>query len=303
MRSKNSTDNENFYLPILNELKLSTNLTKIQKKLSISKQRLNYYLRGLKKKGLIIKKGRGWYEVVKSSKNSTEYGFLLKPDIIRGHSYIWTIKLPQEIKGWDKRVEILKKRGVNFKLVGMSKTIPRIKVMGRKVWLCKNHLRIFDKKDTSYYGQTAKESRYMALNEIKTIVGALNSKLGLYLKPIDIKFRKEHYALIKNDLAIEENKRGNIIRISDEYGEWLLIDDSLEQGGELENVGKSAYRTNIHMQRWWNIKKKYNFEVTDEFLMDRFNKFDERDKKFMEIIEKLEARIIYLTNEVLKYKK
>jgi len=267
LSSKNSTGKRNFYLPILNELKVSTNLSKIKKKLSISKQQLNYYLRQLKKRGLIIQKGKGWYEIVKGSKNSTVYGILLKPDNVRGHGYIWNIKLQQEIRGWNKRIEILKQKGVNFKLVGILKTTPRIKVLGRKIWLCNNHLRIFDKKDASYYGETAKESRYMALNEIKLIISALNSKLGVSLKPTDITFQKEHYALIKNDLAIEENRRGNIIRISDEYGEWLLIDDSLEQGGELENVGKSAYQTNIPMQKWWNDNKEYKFKVTPSFIL------------------------------------
>jgi len=270
--SKNSTCKKNFYLPVLSELKISTNLTKIQEKLSISKQQLNYYLRRLKENGLIIKKGKGWYEIVKGSKNSTKYGVLLKQDNIRGHAYVWNINLSKEIDGWNQRIEILKQKRVNFKLIGAKGTTPRIKILGRKVWLCNNHLRVFDKKDSSYYGNNAKESRYIALNEIKLIVGILNKKLGVFLKPTDITFRKEHYALIKNDLAIEENRKGNIIRISDENGEWLLIDDSLGQGGELENVGKSSYKTNIPMQKWWNNNKEHNFKVTPSFILEGFNK-------------------------------
>jgi predicted transcriptional regulator len=269
---KISTKKENFYLPIINFLKTSTNLTKLQEKLNIPRQNLNYYLRELKKRGIIEQKGKGWYELIKGCKNSTKYGKLLVKDSIRGHAYVLEVKLQKEIKDWDKRIEILKNKKVNYKLVGAKLDIPRIKVLGRKVWLCKDHLRIFDKKDMSYYGNNAKESRNKAISELKLIVGILEKKLGVLIKPSDIYIRKEHYALIKNDLAIEENKKGNIWRISDEYGEWLLIDDSLEQGGELENVGKSSYKINIPMQKWWNDNKRTNFEVTPTFLMESLNK-------------------------------
>lgn len=267
-----STKKQNLYLPILSLLKKSTNLKNIQSKLSISKQNLNNYLRELKKRGFIIQKGKGWYEVVKEVNKSTKYGNLLSKDSIRGHAYIWTIKLPQEIKDWDKRIDILKSKDVHFNLVGAKENTPRIKVLGRKVWLCNDHLRIFDKGKSSYYGLTAKEARYMGFQEVKLIVGALNRKLGLFLKPSQVIFNKEHYSLINNDLAIEENKRGNIWRIKDDDGEWLLIDDSLGEGGELENIGKKAFQTNIPLQKWWNDHKDTGFKVTPSFILEGFNK-------------------------------
>lgn len=305
--SKDLTNKQNFYLPIIESLKTSTNLNKIQEKLKISKQQLNYYLRELKTKGIVIQKGRGWYEVVKEVKDLTKYGNILTKDSIRGHAYVWEIKLPQEIEGWKDRINILTKKGVNFKLVGAKLDTPRIKVLGRKIWLCKNSLRVFDKKDNSYYGQTAKESRYKSFNELKLIVGVLESKLGIKISPQDIYFRKEHYALIKNDLAIEENKRGNIIRISDENGEWLIIDDSLEKGGELETIGKKAYQTNIPMQKWWNDNKKTNFEVTPSFLLESINKvtqnqvvFDKNISLHQEVLREIRDAIKELKEEIKK---
>lgn len=262
------TRKKDFYLSVLNQLKIKTNLSKIQEKLSISKQDLNYYIRVLKKNGLIIQKGRGWYEVKDKVKNSTKYDIFLDKDISRGHACVWEVKISKEIPNYKNRINILKEKGINFNLVGALKTTPRIKVLGRKIWLCNDHIRIYDKKDNSYYGKNATESRYYALQEVLLIVGIINSKFGLSLKEIDITFKKEHYALIKNDLAIENNKRGEIIRVSDEFGEWLLIDDSLEQGGELETIGKKAYPTNIKVQKWWNDMKKTNFEVTPTFLME-----------------------------------
>lgn len=275
VKSKKTTRKNNFYLSILSNLKEEKNLTKIRKNLSISKQLLNYYLRELKKKGFVTQTDYGFYELTEKGKNPTKYGIFLKKDTIRGHAYIWTIKLPLEIRGWDKRIEILDKNNIHYKLVGALKTTPRIKVLSRKIWLCNNHLRIFDIEKSSYYGENATQVRYNSLKQIKRILGALNRKLGIYLKPIDIEFNKEHYALIKNDLAIEENKRGNIIRISDEDGEWLLIDDSLGLGGELENIGKKAYQTNIPMQKWWNENKQTNFKVTPNFILKAFGKIAE----------------------------
>lgn len=256
----------NFYLPILNELKISTNLTNIRKKLKISKQDLHYYLVKLKKSNYIIQKGRGYYEINKS-KNLTNYENFLSKDIIRGHAFVWEVKIP-EIKDWNNRIEILKKNNIHFILVGAKENTPRIKILGRKVWLCNNSIRVFDKGGSSYYGTNAIESRISSLNQIKLIVGVLERKFGLSINPSSISFKKEHYALIKNDLAIEENKRGNIIRIFDKDGEWLLIDDSLEQGGELENIGKKSFITNIPMQKWWNDNKETNFKVTPTFLME-----------------------------------
>lgn len=314
---KNSTCSENFYLSIIDALKSTTNLTKIKEKFNIEKQELNYYLRELVKRGIINHKGRGWYEVVKEVKNSTKYGSLLVKDSSRGHAYIWNAKIEKIPERWEKRIEILENKGINYKLVGAKMNTPRIMIQGRKVWLCNNNLRIFDKKNASYYGDTAKKSRQLALQQVKLIIGTLNNKLGTNIKPSDIYFKKEHYALIKNDLAIEENKKGNIIHISDEEGEWLLIDDSLGLGGELENIGKKSFPTNIKMQEWWNENKKDNFETTkpsrikkeieeinsnlDEF-KGMIKKLSTQDIQLSQVIEQISNNQIKLTTEVAKLK-
>jgi biotin operon repressor len=285
------TRNSNFYLPILNELKTRTNLSKIKEKLSISKQNLQYHLRELKKQGFIIQKGRGWYELTNKVKDSTKYGKLLVKDMSRGHGYIWELKLPQEMpQGWNKRIEILTNKGIHFNLVGALKTTPRIKVSGRKVWLCNNHLRVFDKPNQSYYGKTAIESRKYAMQEIILLLQVLETKLGVSLNVSDIYHKKEHYALIKNDLAIEHNKRGELIHISDKEGEWLLCDDSLEQGGELETIGKKSLVTNVKLQKWWNDKKEHNFKITDTFLLERMNQVTDNQMAFAQnLISHIEA--------------
>lgn len=308
-KSKKVTKKNNFYLSILNILKDSTNLTKIQESLNISKQNLNYYLRQLKKKGFIYSKATGWYELTEKGKNPTKYGIFLEKDMIRGHAYIWETEIEKIPENWDSRIEILEKRNINYRLVGALKTTPRIKVLGRKVWLCNNNLRIFDIEKKSYYGNNAKESRKISKLEAMKIVRACEGKLGIKLNPNKIKFRKEHYALIKNDLAIEHNQKGEILRISDEEGEWLLIDDSLGEGGELENIGKKAFKTNPKLQNWWNQKKKNNFKIDDNYIEKNIEQGNERIRKISEqnimlsqIIEQLSNNVIKLTKEVWEIK-
>lgn len=307
--SKISTWNNKFYTPILTLLKTTTNLTEISHKLSISKQNLNVYLHNLENQGMVIHKGKGWWEAVKSSKISTKYGKNLPPDSIRGHAYVWNVTFKQKIPNWDKRIELLEKNQINYKLVGVLKNIPRIKTLGRRIWLCNDHLRIFDIKDSSYYGKNAIESRNNALNQLYLILSALESKLGVNLKDSDIEWAKEHYALIKNDLAIDQNRKGIIWRISDDSGEWLIIDDSLEQGGELENIGKQAFKTNIPMQKWWNELKETNFEVSPKFILNVMNGiqqnqliFDRNMKSHLKVLNKIGNAIDKLSNELKKKK-
>lgn len=283
--SEKMTGQTDFYLSVLNELKIDTNLSRIREKLNISKENLNYYLRCLKKEGFIIQKGRGWYEVVKSSEKMTNHSKHLRADMIRGHAYVWTLKLPKEIEGWKDRIRLLDNKGINYTLVGALKTTPRIKALGRKVWLCNSHLRIYDREKASYYGNNALESRKNALATLLEIIRALENKLGFNFKPLDFEFEKEHYALIKNELAKETNKKGEIMRISDESGEWLLIDDSLGEGGELENIGKKAFEINPKMQKWWNDNKKHNFEVTPTKTLEMINEVTQNQLMFAQNIE------------------
>ena len=273
MTVKKPLRKKNFYLTILNELKSGTNLTKIKDKLKISKQQLNYYLRELKKKGFVHNKELGWWELTAKGKNPTKYGMLLKEDNVRGHAYIWEIEIENIPIKWNKRIELLKQKNINFKLVGALKTTPRIKVLGRKVWLCNDHIRIFDIEKSSYYGETAKESRINSKLAAMRVVRAVENRLGIRLNINRIKFKKEHYALIRNQIAIDQNQKGIIWRIRDDKGEvWVLIDDSLEEGGELETIGKKSFKTNPKLQRYMNDLKDTSFKVTPTFILNGFNK-------------------------------
>lgn len=259
--------------------------------------------------GLVRNVSYGRWEVINQSKNSTKYGIKLTKDMVRGHGYVINIipeKLPEK---WSKRLQIIRDKKINYKLVGAKQTTPRIKAMGRKVWLCNDHIRIFDIKDKSYYQDNSINSRKIAFLEFYRVIEALENKLGISLRPFDIEFKKEHYALIKNDLAIEHNRRGEIMRVSDEKGEWLLIDDSLEMGGELETVGKDALVTNMQMQKWWNKKKENKFKIDDDYIKNNISEVNSILKELSQqnidlsmTLSQVSNNLIAVSKEVIRLK-
>lgn len=301
---KKATKKKDFYLAVLNEFSIDTNLTRIKNKLNLTKQNLHYYITKLKVLGLLEQKGEGWYEVKESGKNMTKYDSKnnQQVDDIRGHAYIWTIELNKIPDNWKNRIKVLEQSQINFKLVGALKNTPRIKVLGRKIWLCNTNIRIFDIEKASYYGKDAKESQLNAKLEAFRIIRVLENKLNIKLSDDKLKFQKEHYAIIKNDLAKYHNSKGIIMRISDEEGEWLLIDDSLEQGGELETIGKKAFNNNIMVQNWWNDNKKHGFEVTPSFLLETLFKLSENQTNQSERMNELMLVTQVLVKEIDRLK-
>lgn len=304
--SKNVTGKKDFYLAVLFEFEKDTNLTRIKNKLNLSKQSLNYYINKLKRFGYLEQKSEGWYEITEKGKNIgknvTKYDSKINIDDVRAHAMVWEIEIEKIPNNWKDRIKVLEKHEINFKLVGALKNTPRIKVLGRKVWLCNSHIRIFDIEKASYYGKDAKESQINAKLEAFRILRVIENKLNIKLCENKLKFQKEHYAIVKNDLAKYQNSKGVIMRISDEEGEWLLIDDSLEQGGELETIGKKAFNNNIMVQNWWNDNKKHNFEVTPSFLLETLFKLSQNQTNQSERMNELMLVTQVLVKEIDRLK-
>jgi hypothetical protein len=255
--------NDDFYLSVLNLLKQGKNPSTISKELNIKKQNLNYYLSILKKKGIIKKVGYGTWEVKEFTSNT-----LTKVDRkIRGHAFIWTIKLNKQFD-W---INLLK---TDYKLVrGLT---PRIFIDKRKIWLGKKTLTIYE--SNSFYGKNAIESRKYAVISLIETLEKIEKLLNINLKPYIFNPAREHYALIKNDLARQCNRRGEKLVVSDLNGKWLWIDDSdgLE---ELEVGNTNALVNSIGTQKWWNDMKRTKFEVTPSFLMESLNKITENQAR------------------------
>ena len=114
----------------------------------------------------------------------------------------------------------------NFKITEIrSNKIKRIIINGRKVWFTTKSIVIYEPR--SFYGINAIQSRKYALNCLLETLRAIEKKVRVNLRPYTFKVSREHYGLIKNDLARQCNKKGEKIRVKDNIeGEWLWIDDS-----------------------------------------------------------------------------
>jgi len=298
--SKNITSKKSLYYTILNSLKEDgSNLTNLSKKLSISKQKLNYYLRRLENFGCIEKVSRGYYEV---KHLDLEHTIKSKVKQIRGHAFIWSIKVPKEIKGWEER---LKKFKVNYNLVrGM---IPRIILKNRKIWLGKKTITIYE--TNSFYGNNSLESRKYAVVGLLEVLGAIERRLEINLRPYVFKPRREHYGYVKNILAQQCNRDKEKIYVRDNLeGEWLWIDDS-ESLGELETGGPKAMGRSLQVQKWFNDHKKHDFKVTPSFVLQGLNQvtqnqimFNQNFESHVEAIRTLSQSVKDLRIEISRLK-
>lgn len=263
-------DKVNLYLFVLNLLKQGKSPSKISKELNLSKQNLQYYLSLLKKKGIIEKKGYGVWEVKTFTSNTLDHN----PKPIRGHAFIWTIKLPQETKDWKERLNKLK---IPYRLVrGQT---PRIFLGKKKVWLGKKTITLYE--PNSFYGENAIQSRKYAviglLEDLRALERTLQYKLGNYV----FSPSREHFALIKNDLAKQVNKEGEKIVVRDYNGDWLWIDNS-DGIGELETGNHNALVNNIGVQKWWNDMKETKFEWTPSVISNSIGSMLEVQKNLIE---------------------
>jgi hypothetical protein len=263
---KKLVQKEDFYLTIFELLKQGLNPSKICSQLQISKQNINYYIRKLKNEGIIEKKGYGTWEVKTLLPNT----LTKNTKSIRGHAFIWVIKLPKEIIGLNEKVEgtILNKGQV------------RLFIKEHKVWIGKKSIVIYEPH--SFYGKSSIEARKYAVIGLLEVLGELENKLGIKLHKKIFKPSREHYGQIKNDLARQYNRKGEKLVIHDDLeGDWLWIDDS-EGLEELET--KSIVRSK-QVQDWWNDNKAHDFKVTPSFLLNSINQVTSNQAMFGKNLE------------------
>jgi len=276
------------YLSIWNKIKEGKNQKQISKELNIKQQNVSYYLRRLKKLGIVRKLGYGVWETTTTQKKDLEHALSKSSKKIRGHAFIWKIKLGKKYD-W---IKILDNLNINYSLIrGYT---PRIVINKRKIWLGKKSVIIYD--PYSYYGKNAIESRKHSIISFLEIVDTLKRKIGVNLRGLPFTISREHYGMIKNDLAIQCNRNGEKIYVSDDKeGEWLWIDDS-HSLGELETGGKRALTRSIQVQNWWNDNKKYDFKVTPSFLLEQINKVTQNQLMFNENFESHVGAVTKLGN-------
>ncbi len=291
-------------LDIINAINQGKNIAHISKDFKVSKQRLQYYIRKLKNKGMIKKIGYGVWETTERSKTLTK-----DTREVRGHAFMWKVKLPK-IKNWNKRIQVLEKMKIPYKLLGTHNKTPRILVKDRKIWLGSNYLIIFEPK--SFLAHTATEAKNYAVLGLKQLLEDIEARLKVSFKirgNYQFKVRRNHYALIKNLIAKQFNKEGKPMNIFYEGDLWFIIDNSYNLE-EAETVHiDTAIPDNKGFQGYMNSHKRTDFKVTPDFILKTLNQvtqnqmmMDKNVVKHFEVLKGIEEAIKILSKKVGKLK-
>lgn len=245
-----------FLNDIVSLLQKGQNPSQIARQLNTTPQSINHYIKTLKAKGLIKKIGYGTWE---TTKNLTEV-----TNEVRGHAFLWKIKLEKKFD-WTK---ILINKNIQFKLIQSNKAL-RVIINEKKVWLNKQSIIIYDKD--SYFSSTALETRKQAVYTMIETINILKNKLDIDFSINKFKVSRNHYALIKNNLAIQCDKEGKRINISNENGLWFVIDNSYNLH-EAEAVHPKTALIDINgLQNYLNSHKDTNWKVTPDFILNSLN--------------------------------
>jgi len=249
---------------ILAEIKRGLTPSQISKKYDIPKSTLQYSVDKLKKLGCIEKRSYGVWEYVKEVRIVPK-GRVKKYEHfkqIRGHAFIWKVRFIQENINWEDR---LIKHKIPYQLI-FNKRIARIIFNGRKIWLGRKGLTIYEPLD--FLGSSAIQTKGKAVWELDQLIKNLGRVLNLNLNFYKFTTSREHYGIIKNELAKQYNEKGEKLYVRGDDGSvWLWIDNS-HSLHELENKDPNLNRK---IQEWYNDHKKHNFEVTPTFVMTAIN--------------------------------
>lgn len=257
---------KNFYLYVFLQIQQGICPSKICKQLSISKQRLNYYLSTLKKEGFIKKIGYGVWKIIKKydpkevkryltsgSKQQEKDFYLLKPDMVRGHAFQFILRIPK-LPHWSNRETIFKKKGIKFKqLKNLYGGGQGIEFRGRKIHLTSKSIIIYEK--SSYIADTSTRAKSLAIYKLLILIRGLERFLGAnfsFKGQYKFKVSRQHYALVKNAIAKQYDKEGKKLKIYKADELWFLIDNSFNLH-EAETVHpKTADIDNLPIQNFLN---------------------------------------------------
>lgn len=289
---------------IISEIESGKNPAKISADHDINKKTLQDYLRELKKLGIIEKKGYGVWEVNQARKRSlnltnthSNKKAQTSPQTspqkeIRGHAFIWKIEFVDPID-WGKSINRYSKKKLTFQLMKHNKILRTI-FKGRKIWLGVKGLTIYEPID--FMGKSSFEVKGKAVFEMDLIIRDLLRELGVKFRPYRFTTSREHYGIIKNELARQHNDRKEKMLIRSEDGTlWMWIDDS-KGLGELENEKPNINR---QVQNFWNNHKKHEFGVDADFVLKgmakltaaqvegsrQLAKYEEQNKEHLALIQ------------------
>jgi hypothetical protein len=219
---------------------------------------------------------------------------------------MWHLKLPKEILIWK---DILTKRNISFQEINKGSTL-QVYFRENKVWISKKSIIIYDIK--SYFGFNAIDSKKFAFDSLKSFLNELQAKLGINLQyngNYIVKTSRQHYALVKNSLAIQCRKDGTKINVYNERGLWFTIDNSfnLEEAETLHP--ETALVDSLGVQRYFNEHKELKWEMTPKRTLDMITQvtqnqlmFNQNFESHVEAIRTLSQTVKELREEIKNLK-
>ena len=258
---------------IVSEIEKGKSPAQISKDQKINKKTLQDYLRELKKLGIIEKKGYGVWEVNQerkrslklTSRHSRTSNQTSKEKEIRGHAFIWKIEFVDPIN-WGSVVKRYSKKTLTFSVMKHNKIIRTI-FKNRKIWLGLRGMTIYEPID--FMGRSSFEVKGKAVFEMDLLIKNFLNHVGVKFRPYRFTTSREHYGIIKNELARQYNDKKEKMLIRSEDGTlWMWIDDS-KGLGELENGEPTVNR---QVQNFWNSHKAQKFKVDADFTLESINK-------------------------------
>jgi len=243
---KRSSKNLKLYL--LEQIFLNHRLPK-----DIKKNIANYHLKPFLVNKIIDKKGYATWQFTKlglylyENKQLQIYqrhnAFVThkKPKTkIRGHGFMWTVKLPHKCTlSSEKRYNLLKRH--NFEITTLDKGKQKVFIRGHNIHFNTQSLTIYFDKTMSFIGKSASESYKLAVFELEAIIKRAEKVYGTSLrikKRYKFKIGRQHYGHLNNELALHYNKQNKFVRVFDNGKEWLTMDFSDKQYIEAETLDK-----------------------------------------------------------------
>lgn len=242
--SKKYTSRELFYYSIASALNQYGNPTLAAKALNLSKQLLNYYKRNL------AKDEKGIWRVKLSPRVGPQSSKIIRE--IRGHGFLVELVIPK-FDRWDRRKEYMTSKGIDFKAFNGYE---RVMIKGQKVWLCNNH-KIVYYLIKSFLGVDSREAYEEMYNYVLSLIRETEALLNMKLnkgKVYELKVRRNHYAIVENELAKQYNQdKEKLFVLSSQDGKLRLLIDNSFNLNELENVHpRTAKQDNPLVQKFFN---------------------------------------------------
>lgn len=241
--------------------------------LGIKKDHREYYVNLLKKQGLIRRIGYGVWEVderrIKPLGVTTHhYPSLIdspveaevRSDDVRVHNLVFKVRFVSPLS-WESRLNV---RDIHFIRLGSG--VLRIIHDGRKVWLCKDRLIIYNPSGLDYTHRKASGGLLLAVKDFMGFVRSLQALLGLGLSQeqgLVWSINRKDLALVKDAIAQDYNSRKEKLRVYDAKGLWLIADDSFGLG-ELDFVRNQTNHDEINVvQAFLNDLKAHPVKLSD----------------------------------------